>query len=75
MEMFKNRTFEDLWMAVFLTALLVCLPLYAGSVHAQEGQVRKSASSALIEEVVVTAPKRAEQQQDVPIAITAFNAD
>jgi iron complex outermembrane receptor protein len=35
----------------------------------------KRASAALLEEVVVTARKRAEDSQDVPVAISAFGAD
>lgn len=77
MEMFENRGLDELRPAalVLFAALLLVLAAYGTPAYAQEGQARKSASSALIEEVVVTARKRAEQQQDVPIAITAFNSD
>ena len=54
-----------------LLSMMVASPYNA---LAQEQGSTARASSALIEEVVVTARKRAEQQQDVPIAITAFNS-
>ncbi|MBN7798012.1 TonB-dependent receptor [Parahaliea mediterranea] len=44
-----------------------------GAAQAQE--VRRGSSAALLEEVVVTARKRAEESQDVPLAISAFGAD
>ncbi len=46
----------------------------AGSVQAQE-EVRRGSSAALLEEVVVTARKRAEDSQDVPLSVSAFNSD
>lgn len=42
--------------------------------QAQE-QPRRGSTSALLEEVVVTARKREEGSQDVPLSITAFGAD
>ncbi len=44
------------------------------SVQAQD-EVRRGSSAALLEEVVVTARKREEGSQDVPLSITAFGAD
>ena len=46
--------------------------LAAGLVHAQEAS---EARSALIEEVVVTARKREESLQEVPLAVSAFSAE
>ena len=46
----------------------------SGGVSAQE-QTEQRAASALLEEVVVTARKRAESAQDVPISVSAFNDD
>ncbi len=77
MEVFKTGVFDEArpTVAVVLTALLFSLVVYAVPTQAQEDQRPQRATSALIEEVVVTARKRDEQQQDVPIAITAFNSD
>jgi len=47
--------------------------LSAGS-QAQEPQAR-GAATTMLEEVVVTARKREENAQEVPLSITAFNAD
>ncbi|MGC1507061.1 TonB-dependent receptor, partial [Ketobacter sp.] len=44
------------------------------NLHAEE-PVRKKGTAALIEEVVVTARKRAEGSQDVPLSVSAFGAD
>jgi iron complex outermembrane receptor protein len=38
-------------------------------------QERRGSASILLEEIIVTARKREENAQDVPLAITAFNAD
>ena len=46
----------------------------SGGANAQE-QTKQRAASALLEEVVVTARKRAESAQDVPISVSAFNDD
>jgi iron complex outermembrane receptor protein len=42
--------------------------------QAQE-QVRQRSASTLLEEVVVTARKREEGMQDVPLSVTAYNSD
>ncbi|WP_170150138.1 TonB-dependent receptor [Parahaliea mediterranea] len=47
----------------------------ANSVAVQAQEERRGASSAMLEEVVVTARKRAELSQDVPMAISAFGSD
>ena len=51
--------------------------LAAGTVSAQEdeGVAKKSRKSLVLEEVVVTARKKEENIQDVPIAITQFSAE
>ncbi len=48
--------------------------LASAGVEAQENE-RRGSSSAMLEEVVVTARKRAEMSQDVPMAISAFGSD
>ena len=48
--------------------------LLPGAALAQEGD-RGRTSSILIEEITVTARKREEQSQDVPIAITAYSGE
>ena len=51
--------------------------LAAGSLAlpAQAQQPRKGSSAALLEEVVVTARKRTEAEQEVPLAVSAFGED
>jgi iron complex outermembrane receptor protein len=57
-------------------ALLTVLAgsMFAESVQAQE-QPRRRGNTTLLEEVVVTARKREEGSQDVPLSITAFGSD
>ncbi|HEY0438021.1 MAG TPA: TonB-dependent receptor plug domain-containing protein, partial [Phenylobacterium sp.] len=58
------------------SALLVSLA--AGGVHAQSRPTNAAAATAAtntIEELVVTAEKRAQSLQDVPVAITAFTSE
>jgi iron complex outermembrane receptor protein len=58
----------------------VALPLWAGATHAQEAttaaqpQVQSAPAQTAIEEVVVTAQRRSERLQDVPISVTAITA-
>lgn len=54
-------------------ALAIGLMASAANVAAQESGAR--GSSALLEEVMVTARKREEGAQDVPLSVTAFNSD
>lgn len=56
---------------------LICSALgvvLAATANAQDS-APKRASSALLEEVVVTARKREEGSQDVPISISAYSSD
>jgi iron complex outermembrane receptor protein len=56
-----------------LAAMIICgLMLHVGIARAQSTAAQVAAPSAL-EEIVVTAEKRSERIQDVPIAITAFS--
>lgn len=57
---------------VNLMAVLAASVSWGALAHAQEASA--DGSSAVIEEVVVTAQKRAENLQEVPIAISAFTA-
>ncbi|RLQ22002.1 hypothetical protein DWB85_10475, partial [Seongchinamella sediminis] len=54
-------------------ATVMGLALPAAQVEAQERGAR--GSSSLLEEVIVTARKREEGSQDVPMSISAFNAN
>ena len=61
-------------------ALAVALTVPAGtmmsaSTNAQETAPPRGAAAKLLEEVVVTARKREEGAQDVPLSVTAFNSD
>lgn len=57
--------------SLMCTALGLAL---AATANAQE-QAPKRASATLLEEVVVTARKREEGAQDVPVSVSAFNSD
>ena len=59
-----------------LAVAVATLPLLATATYAQDGSGTKAKrSNRLLEEVVVTAQKREEDSQDVPIAIQAFSGD
>ncbi len=59
-----------------LAVAVATLPLFATATYAQDGSGTKAKrSNRLLEEVVVTAQKREEDSQDVPIAIQAFSGD
>ena len=60
--------------AMTLGALAAAFPVAAQTTAAPEGTTPKSPIDG-IEEVVVTAQRRAESAQDVPIAVTAFSAE
>ena len=55
------------------TAMLVALT--AASAHAQSAQEANAAASSGIEEITVTAQRREQSLQKVPIAVSAFNAN
>ncbi|MEM1153239.1 MAG: TonB-dependent receptor [Pseudomonadota bacterium] len=55
-------------------AALATSIMLVSSVSAQD-EIRRGSASALLEEVVVTARKREEGSQDVPLSISAFNSD
>ena len=57
----------------FKKAALVSAVAMAGVLSAQQALSQSSASDLVMEEVVVTAQKREEGMQDVPIAITAMS--
>ena len=57
----------------FKKAALVSAVAMAGVLSAQQALSQSSASDLVMEEVVVTAQKREEGMQDVPIAITALS--
>jgi len=55
--------------------LVVSSPLLAFSVEAQDAPVAKKRTNRLLEEVVVTAQKREENSQDVPITMAAIGGE
>lgn len=59
---------------VLVAALMVGAAVHTAPAYGEERAARAGAGSALMEEVVVTARKRQESQQDVPIAVSAFNS-
>jgi len=56
------------------SALLVAAALSASAVHAQTKPATSAAASNTIEELVVTAEKREQSLQDIPVAISAFTS-
>lgn len=54
------------------TAMALCASVAAGA-HGQGDTPRKSSSSALLEEIVITARKREESLQDVPLSVSAYS--
>lgn len=63
------------WFGRILATLAGTAVLASGSAVAQETRDRQMANERGIEEVVVTAQRRTESVQDVPLAISAINAD
>ncbi len=66
----RNSSLSYLGSTVSASALLAVVLLPSGGAFAQQ----TAATSDQLQEVVVTAEKRSENIQDVPIAITAFSA-
>jgi iron complex outermembrane receptor protein len=56
------------------SALLVAVTAFGPTAHAQSRAGSTAAASNTIEELVVTAEKRAQSLQDVPVAISAFTS-
>ena len=56
------------------TLALLCVPIMVGTLYAEQADHQLAQSDA-IEEIIVTARKREENLQEVPISITAFSAD
>ncbi|WP_372785905.1 TonB-dependent receptor [Phenylobacterium sp.] len=57
------------------SALLAATVLGATAVHAQSKPAATAAASNTIEELVITAEKRSQSLQDVPVAISAFTSE
>jgi iron complex outermembrane receptor protein len=72
--MFYNKShLSTLSVPIFLAVTCIGSALYAPDAEAQE-EDRRGGASILLEEITVTARKREESAQDVPLAITAFNS-
>src|SRR4051794_15683162 len=56
------------------SALLVAVAAFGPAAHAQSRSGTTAAASNTIEELVVTAEKRSQSLQDVPVAISAFTS-
>src|ERR1700712_4282164 len=57
------------------SALLVAVAAFGPAAHAQSRSGATAAASNTIEELVVTAQKREQSLQDVPVAISAFTSE
>lgn len=68
------RSQVQLWVGAVLCASLV-VPAASWGQAAKGGKAGMSTSAPEIEEIVVTAQKREEKLQDVPIAVTAVSGD
>ena len=69
---YYQRHFSALLAPMILAVTCVGSALFAPNAAAQE---RRGSASILLEEIIVTARKREESAQEVPLAITAFNAE
>lgn len=72
--MAADRVRTSLWMAVSGMAVTVAA-LAAAPAMAQAANETVAQDSGAVEDIVVTAQRRRERVQDVPIAITAFTAE
>jgi iron complex outermembrane receptor protein len=63
--------------SVLLAPMILAVTCIGGALFAPDAaaQEKRGSASILLEEIVVTARKREELAQDVPLAITAFSAD
>lgn len=68
---YYQRHFSTFLIPMILAVSAFGSALYAPDAFAQE---KRGGASVLLEEIVVTARKREESAQDVPLAITAFNS-
>jgi len=69
---FSHRIFSALSVPIVLAVTGIGCALFAPAAEAQEQEQRRAAM--LLEEITVTARKREESSQEVPLAITAFNS-
>ena len=70
-DLFRSKT-SVLPGLVSALALVLCMPALADSMEEQDSY---SAASVLLEEVTVTARKREELEQNVPLSISAFSSN
>ncbi|MGI9248916.1 MAG: TonB-dependent receptor [Woeseiaceae bacterium] len=68
-----QRHLSVFYLPMILAVICVCGALYAPGAAAQE-QERRGGAAVLFEEITVTARKREESAQEVPLAITAYNS-
>ena len=68
----KHFRFSVFSGSAILAAASIAITLYSPAATAQEE--KRGGASILLEEITVTARKREESAQDVPLAITAFNS-
>ncbi len=69
----KQRRYSALLAPVILAVSGLASALYAPAASAQDQEKRRGAG-ILLEEITVTARKREESSQEVPLAITAYNS-
>jgi iron complex outermembrane receptor protein len=69
---YYQRHFSALLAPMILAVTCIGSALFAPNAAAQE---RRGSANILLEEIIVTARKREESAQEVPLAITAFNAE
>ena len=68
----NHRVFSILSVPIVVAVTCIGCALYAPKVAAQEQEQRRA--GLLLEEITVTARKREESSQEVPLAITAYNS-